>query len=341
MANLNDTDLLIIDNAKSVSLKKTLELMYGFKIIKTHNPSYISLTSRKATLETNMGKFFLKEKPLYCSDTLSMQRSSFFQDFCSKKIHFIPKIIRTKDNNFYFEFENRKYFLQEYINGRLFNGSKKDISRMLDIINELNIAGKKFLDHTNLPKDTTKKFNSFEIATLIPTLDKFIKNEKDRFTFNKIQTTFDNLKNEYNLAGNSSFVMAHSDCILFNFIFSGDKTYLIDFDNTKVLPRIHDIAEFFVSATSLNYITDINNLKRPVLTKPNKIFLKIILSFYKKKFNFTKKEILLFPIIVDVVWLWTLCLSILKEDYRLEDIERILEIINDKTNREETIKILS
>ena len=80
---------------------------------------------------------------------------------------------------------------------------------------------------------------------------KYIKNEKERQIVLNIQTALHKLVDEYNSIGNDNFVVAHSDCILFNFIFTDRKTYLIDFDNAKVLPRIHDFAEFFVATSSI------------------------------------------------------------------------------------------
>lgn len=340
MANLNKTDLLVTNTDKFENLKKTIESFYGFKIQKTQYPNSISLTSRKAILETNKGKYFLKEKPEYCSDNLLIEKSSLFQDFCSQNTIHVPKIIKTIQDNYYFEFECKKFFISEYIEGKPFNGSKTDIEKMLIVLSSLNYAGTLFLSNTNLSKKIIEKFDSYKIATLIPDLIRYVRTEEDKKIFNNIQQTMSNLVSEYNLIGNEEYIMAHSDCILFNFIFNRKQVYLIDFDNTKVLPRIHDLAEFFVSATMLNYLAEITNLKRPVFIKPENQFSKIILNTYKNNFSLSKKEIQLFPIIVDIVWLWTVCLSVLKEDYLISDIKLVIETINNKVNREEIIKYL-
>jgi len=333
MANLNETDLLVGEGKKFKDLEKSLEAIYGFKIIKTRYPSSVSLTSKKAVLETNIGQFFLKEKPLYCSDELSLQRSFLFQDFCSNSIDCVPKIIKTKTKDFYFPVGDRKYFLSEYINGRHYNGSEKDIMKMLNVILEINIIGQKFLEQERARSGVNKKFESYQIATLIPELDKYVKNEKERQVVADIRKTFHKLSEEYKSIGNDNFVMAHSDCILFNFIFTDSKAYLIDFDNAKVLPRIHDFAEFFVSATILNYLAAIANLKKPVFLSFDKKISKTILNFYREKLKFSGKEFLLFPVVCDIVWLWTLVLSVIKEDYLIEDLQGAIDVINKKVNR--------
>lgn len=341
MTNLNNTDLLITNKDKFRNLKWVIESAYNLKIGKTYYPSSISLTSRKAVLETDKGIFFLKEKPLYCSDDIYMKRSAYFQEFCSNHIHDVPKIIRTKNGEYYFEFETRKFFLSEYIIGKPFNGSNNNIKQILGLIAELNNAGRDFLNKNKTQTDIIKKYESYEIATLIPILSKYIRTKKDKSILEDIKKTFLKLSEEYNSIGNDDYIMAHSDCILFNFIFKKDQTYLIDFDNAKVLPRIHDLAEFFVSATLLNYLAEITNLKRPVFTRINKDFAEIILDYYKNNLGLSKKEIALFPVIVDIIWIWTLCLSILKEDYLLDDIKIVIKAINEKTNRKEILRLLS
>jgi thiamine kinase-like enzyme len=340
MANLNQTDLLVGEEKRFKDLKEKIESIYGFKIINTFFPNSVSLTSRKAILETNAGTFFLKEKPLYCSDDLSLKRSFYFQDYCSDNTSCTPRIIRTKNKNFYFIMSGRKYFLSEYIKGRHFNGSKQDIVKMLNTILEISITGKKFLDQKGIPSNVKKNFASFQIATLVPELVKYASNKKEEKIAKDIQETFYRLSEEYNSIGNDNVVMAHSDCILFNFIFTDDRAYIIDFDNAKVLPRIHDFAELFVSATILNYLAAITNLKKPILLDFDKNSAKIILDFYKDKINFSEKEISLFPVICDIVWLWTLCLSVVKEDYLLEDIEDVINIINRKNHRKKILNSL-
>ncbi len=341
MANLNKTDLLITNTTKFENLKGVLESLYAFKIQKTHYPNSISLTSRKAILETSKGKYFLKEKPQYCSEENLIQKSSLFQDFCSQNTPHVPRIIKTVDGSYYFEFEDRKFFLSEYIDGRAFSGSKGDIEKMLGVLNSLNTAGKRFLMDNSLPNDIIKRFDSYEIATLIPILIKYAKTEEDKSIFHNIVQTLATLTAEYDSIGNDDYIMAHSDCILFNYILTKNQTYLIDFDNAKVLPRIHDLAEFFVSATMLNYLAEITNLKKPVFLTPNESFKGTVLNYYKNKIKLTKKEESLFPIVVDIVWLWTLCLSILKEDYVLEDLKEVLKKINNKSNRKEILELLS
>jgi hypothetical protein len=183
MANLNNTDLLVTNKNKFNNLKRIIESIYDLKVEKTHYPSSISLTSRKAVLETNKGIYFLKEKPLYCSDDIYIKRSYYFQEFCSKYIHYVPKIIKTKSDEYYFEFETRKFFLSEYVEGKPFNGSDNNIKQILRLITELNNVGKSFLDKNKSPLGIVKKYESYEIVTLIPILSKYIKTKKDKLIF--------------------------------------------------------------------------------------------------------------------------------------------------------------
>jgi hypothetical protein len=116
--------------------------------------------------------------------------------------------------------------------------------------------------------------------------------------------------------------MGHSDFIVFNLIFKNNEVAAInDFDNVKRLPNLHDLAEFLVSATMLNYIGAVTNMKLPVLLEPQKSKFRLIIKFYIQVFSLSKEDFVLLGVIAEIVWLWTLCLSVLKGDYNISDLE--------------------
>ena len=122
--------------------------------------------------------------------------------------------------------------------------------------------------------------------------------------------------------------MSHSDFIVFNLIFDDNKVIAInDFDNAKRLPNFHDLAEFLVSATILNYNGSVTNLKLPIFLEPQKSKFKLIIKSYIEDFSLSKDDFILLGIIAEIVWLWTLCLSVLKGDYTISDLEEALEAV--------------
>ncbi len=150
-------------------------------------------------------------------------------------------------------------------------------------------------------------------------------NREDQRIFDNLKEALELLKREYGSIERKKYAMSHSDCILFNFQIFDHKAILHDFDNAKVLPSVHDIAEFFVSSCLLNYAGSITNLKLPVFLSCHKKNTK---GLIKKIVNeLEKDEITLIPICIEIIWLWSLMLGVIKDDYDLNDLAPATENI--------------
>src|SRR5690606_1019752 len=156
-----------------------LEKNYQFRIISTEYPPYISFTSRKAILHTNVGSFFLKEKPEYSTDKLSLDKSVLFQLYASSRLDIVPKIRLTKNNDYFVIWKSKFYFLTEYKKGRVFSGSDKDVTSMLKALKRLQAVGKEFVNKKDVPPNVLEKVESYEVAKLAPLIKKYIKTKTD------------------------------------------------------------------------------------------------------------------------------------------------------------------
>ncbi len=331
MANLNKYDVLFLKSKKFRGLAELIEKSYDLKILSVEFPSFISFTSRKAVIHIDKGTFFLKEKPQYSDDKLSREKSASFQTYASTKLDIVPKILTTPSKQNYILWKNRYFFLTEYKEGRIYNGSNSDVKSMLIALQKLNNCGKDFTKERDVSQKVLKRIESYEVAALVPLIEKYIKSESERKIYNRILKVFENLKDEYTKVPKSEYLMSHSDFIVFNLIFkNGEVIAINDFDNAKCLPKIHDLAEFLVSATILNYNGSVTNMKLPVLLKPDKNKFDIILNFYKKDFSLKSDDLRLLSLVAEIVWAWTLCLSILKEDYTILDLSQAIDSLEKK-----------
>lgn len=331
MPNLNEHDLILFKSKKFVGFEKFLESKYLFKILSTEYPPYISFTSKKAILYTNKGAFFLKEKPEYSTNELSLKKSFLFQQFAAKKLDIVPKIRMTDGGNYYINWKGKLYFLTDYRKGRVFNGSDDDVKSMLNALGNIQIAGNKFFRKKDLPRNVLDRIESYEVAKLTPLIKKYIDSKKESEIYKRIIDCLDSLKSEYLKIQNNEYIMSHSDFIVFNLIFDNKGVIALnDFDNAKVLPRFHDLAEFLVSSTMLNYVGSVTNLKLPVLLKPQMNKLNIILKTYLDDFRLTTDNFKLLAIIAEIVWLWTLCLSVLKGDYKILDLDEAVTYVEER-----------
>jgi len=96
------------------------------------------------------------------------------------------------------------------------------------------------------------------------------------------------------------------------------------------LPRIHDMAEFLVSASLLNYNAPLTNLKLPVQAVPNLLTFNYIMNHYIQKYDLSNDEIDLLGSVSEIVWLWTLALSVFKDDYSISDLKPALNSLRSR-----------
>jgi len=332
MANLNSHDLLFLDSPEFKGFRERIEREYDFNIINTSLPEIISFTSKKLILHTSKGDFFLKEKPQYCSNELALKRSAHFQDYVSSRMEIVPKILSTRAKDYYIHWSGRYYFLADYKKGRHYNGSPKDISIMIDSLNAFQKIGSDYLD---ICKDSRKeeliRYESPDVASGIIDVQKKIKTENDELIFQEIISSYENLCSEYATFTKEKYTMAHSDFILFNLILNESGVVAInDFDNVKVLPRIHDMAEFLVSATLLNYIAPITNLKLPIQINSETVLFKSILERYISDFKLSNTEKKLLGTVTEIIWLWSIVLAVFKDDYSLSDLKPAIEALRQR-----------
>ena len=337
MANLNKHDLIFLKSKEYDGFKEKLEQDYGFQIKSTDLPDIISFTSKKIILNTSKGIFFLKEKPEYSSDKVARYRSATFQNFANKELSVVPEILRQKSGDYYIFWGGRYHFLTIYKKGRIYNGLQKDLRSATKMLQVLQRSGANYVrNYTNKDCSYLKHFESPDVTSGILALSSKIETESDKRTFARLDQIYKILCLEYNVIIKENYIMAHGDFILFNIIFGTLGVLAInDFDNAKVLPRIHDMAEFLVSSSLLNYIAPLTNLKKPIFLKPEASSFKYILGQYKQKFSLTENETTLFGVITEMIWLWSLALAVLKDDYALSDLSVVLETLEDRAVRDQ------
>ena len=332
MANLNSHDLLFLDSPDFRGFREKIEQNYDLDIKDTSLPEIVSFTSKKLILHTSKGDFFLKEKPQYCSNELALKRSVHFQDYVSSQMEIVPKILSTRTKDYYIHWSGRYYFLDDYKRGRHYNGSLKDISAMIDGLNAFQKIGTDYLDiYKDSRQEELTRHESPDVASGIIDLQKKIETENDNLIFQEIISLYKNLCSEYAAFAKEKYTMAHSDFILFNLILDESVVVAInDFDNVKVLPRIHDIAEFLVSATLLNYIAPTTNLKLPIQINPETVLFKSILERCISDFKLSDTEKKLLGTVTEIIWLWSIVLAVFKDDYSFSDLKPAIEILQQR-----------
>ena len=314
MANLNQSDVLFLGSGEFNGFTKKVEHEYGFKVLSYDLPPYVSFTSRKAILNTDRGSFFLKEKPEYCSGYEKREMAADFQEYLSTHLVNVPNILRTRKGEHYILWNNRFLFLSEYKPGRIFNGSIDDLKSVLDSLKEFHKVAKAFECRGN-------NVESYELLIPYELLKELAYSDQEKEDVLYIEKILNRIKEEYSSLNKVDYIMSHGDFSLFNVLFDGQSVVAInDFDNAQRLPRIQDLTEFLISATLINYLAPLSNLKYPVFLEPESVKFRTVLNYYKKHFDLTEPEMKLLPVLTELVWLDILLLAVLKEDYSISDI---------------------
>ncbi len=180
MGNLNDHDILFLNSKEFAPLVKLLEKSYKLKILSVDFPLYVSFTSRKAILNTNSGAYFLKEKPIYCSDEQSLQLAAEFQNYLCWSLEFIPPILKTIEGKWYVRWNNRHYFLTEFKPGRIYSGSELDNYKMLSSLKDIQDMASRF------KPGKIKPVKSYETLHLISLVEEKSKTSEEKKNINII-----------------------------------------------------------------------------------------------------------------------------------------------------------
>lgn len=339
MPNLNSHDVLFLNSKEFSGFSERLMYEYDFEIREYELPPFVSFTSRKLLLHTNKGTYFLKEKPLYCSDADSLNRMAAFQKYMNTQMTSIPTFLPTASGETYLAWNQRFFFLTEYKPGRHFNGSDADVHSILVALKEFNVAALGYngsFEYPAIREADSRNFESYDHIIPIGLLEAEVREDDDYVLLTRISTLVQRLKDNYHSNNDVDYGICHGDFSLFNVLLDGQGVVTItDFDNAKMLPRVQDLAEFLVSATLVNYMAPLTNLKLPVLLTPTLKPFNIIINAYTSLFQLTENEQKLLPILVEIVWADMLLLAVLKGDYTLQNIEPAITKLEKKCLRDQ------
>ena len=208
---------------------------------------------------------------------------------------------------------------------------------MLETIFELRKLGRDYIKEIKSEAKILKPFKTYEIVLQFSLLDSLIQDEEDGKIIDELKEAFRVLKDEFDKFNDIEYIMSHSDCILFNFQIIGSNSILHDFDNAKVLPSVHDIAEFFVSSALLNYRGEVTNLKLPIFLSAHDRVGVVLAEKISKCLTTSEQKMM--PVCIEIIWLWTHMLSVIKEDYKIRDIKPVVKSILSRSINKELVSI--
>lgn len=228
MPNLQTIDILEFGQDIFSPLAKFILREYGLKDIKEISyPAVHSFTSKKVIFSASNGKqikkYFLKEKPEYAREDMSMKLGFLLQNYLSSRDKAIPEVIKTKEGNNFLKICDRVFFITPYIDGIYYRGKKDEIYQAGIKLGEIHKLSSKInnLQDLKIEKSITTEIsrNFLELA------EKHVANKNSQFKeiVNFIKNYLDSVESELKNFSNNHYILGHGDYSPFNLVFDRKK----------------------------------------------------------------------------------------------------------------------
>lgn len=320
--DLNSTDLLLFGANKY--LKEIISKEYGLCENFTWKfPEAFSTTSKKVIINDGENKYFIKEKPKYCCEPYNLALSEQFQRFLSERTDFVPKIINTKSGNPYLRIANTFFFVTEFAEGRMFNGSIRDVENAGEVLGKMHKLSSEF----SFPY-LHKKYASGDTIQFIEMADQLKGASADPWkekTIKALKTMVSRYSGD--LDKDVPYIVNHADYAPFNLVYGKDHVVAVnDFDNVDFRPRVRDLAGAIVSfCDGLSYAGTTSSLRKPIPTSLNLEKVKAFIKGYIANApTISKEEETDLVGEICVRWAKIMSLGIIRGDFNYEDVFQAL-----------------
>lgn len=318
---LVSSDILIFENVhrRNIFLKK-LKKAYGIEFKEDFGtPQNPSFTSRKAILFGLAGeKYFLKMKPDYSLSEPQKTASALMQDFLSKRLSYVPRIIKTKDgSSFYVKIGGKTFFLTPYIEGNYFFGTPEQSFACARALGEIHrsLLDFSFPEGESTPLDSTEE--TLKFIKMVAELS-FNNQELKRDVLQKMRKLCD----KFASTNQGKISWLHGDFSPYNMVFGnqGDVRAVNDFDNVAFGLLARDIGECLLTHCGVNYAANTSSLKPPIRIIFDFNRMKEMLKIYLTYNPLNKNDFIDLPNQIVLVWLELLSLGLLRGDFLLNDV---------------------
>lgn len=313
--------LFILKNDRKVLLP-ILEDQYGIQFNTDPIPDRIqsiSFTSRKCIISDLKGKeYFLKRKPQYSLREPQKTRAASLQISLASNLDYVPKIIGTKYGSPYANIGSSFFLLTPFVNGGFFIGRIEQSDACASALGEIHRVASQILDPQKDFIDSTQETLNF--ISMVKGLD-FPNNDLKTSVLDEMQI----LTEQFHSTNDGEKGWLHGDFSPYNMVFNGNTVIAInDFDNVTYGPLARDVAECILTHTDINYAGATSSLRAPIRTTIDMSRMIKMLKTYLLTNPISKNELVDFPNQMSLLWLELMSLGLLRGDYSLTDVQKVI-----------------
>lgn len=318
-------DLIQVDECKRILSQYDLGTLVriGSLIVADNNIVNLlerSETSRKFSVYTTKGIFFLKQVPWYCNEIEKIQFSTSYSNFLNMKGLPVPYIFSTKRGANYADTDFGRYTIAELKTGAMFCGDSSEIrssaeqlalmhkvseGEVSDFVGERNSPTKVLDEHLNLASKIASE-----------------RQEDGRI--------FDSLKQSSHFTSLClKEYCVHGDFIPWNLAYSGGKVCAVyDFDNACIDSRLHDLGEAIVAWSALDFANRSAQLRPKALARINSASAYCFYEAYESVYPLRDEEKDNLGIYIISAWWEALLLGYIKGEIPITEMCKLPHLID-------------
>lgn len=292
-----------------------------------------SQTSKKLILHTCRGTYFLKQIPWYADSETILNFSHSFQLFLKKNGFPLPKILPTKSGTTFIEFNQQKFFLSEFIEGRPFQNRPEDIEAAALCLAQLHHLSEFFNPAEPWPRENLVEILGNHIDLVQNIAVSSVENNHKR---KEIMATLDrlgDLKNDLEVALEKRDIYhippiaVHGDFIPWNLALGkGEVSAVYDFDNSCMDTRLHDVGEAVAAFFGLDYEGNTSNHRPAIRTYLDEDATVKFLESYHSNHPLGREQIKALPLFITGAWLECLLLGFVRGDHKWHEVPKMFKI---------------
>ena len=280
-----------------------------------------SETSRKFSVVTTKGRFFLKQIPWYCDSAEKILYSAGLVNYLHCASLAVPKIFKTNNGMIFAETETGKYTVSELRTGALYNYSFEEIESSAKFLARMHKETRDWAEKLTGEYNSPEKVFSEHIE-----LAKNIANERCENVkiIEKIEKEFIN----HIYSPDMELFAVHGDYIPWNIGYRNQSVFAVyDFDNACVDSRLHDLGEAIIAWSALDFANrsaQLNPLPNYVINnhRANTFF-----NAYVNAFPLSSEEYQHMAVYLIIAWVEALLLAYIKGEKKLDKLDGMHTLI--------------
>lgn len=285
-----------------------------------------SETSRKVVVEHGEHRYFLKQIPWYCDTDAQIRMSHTIQGRLFDHGVPVPAIVSPLFGDSFVTLSGARFVLFEYVRGRRYTGGSRELENAATVLAAMHAVP---LVAIQAPRESLFSLARAHIELLAQV---WSESARDALLLDPfLDDTRKAVAEAEASCGAAGFgglpdVLTHGDFNPWNVIFGQEDEVeaIVDFDNSDIGSRLHDLAEAIVTFCLVRYRDDTTNFADDPVRPPNPDRVRCFMQSYQRQRHLRRDELACLPWALRSVLIELACLGLLRGDFTVGAARRMV-----------------